>query len=236
MLEKTSADRIAENIARIRRNIAEASAAAGTAAAVEIMAVTKTRSIDEIAVCVDNGIKLLGENRPLEFRAQYDYFATTGCGLHLIGHLQKNKVKYIVGKADVIESVDSFEILDAISEKALKLGIVQDCLIEVNVGGEENKTGLPVNDLDAIIEHAASLEGVRIRGLMTVAPNTDDAEVERVFERTRNMFVDINNKRIDNICMNLLSMGMSGDYLLALKHGSNIVRLGREIFTNFQGR
>ena len=235
MLEKTSADRIAENIARIRRNIEEVSKEAGTGD-VAVMAVTKTRTVDEIAVCVENGIKLLGENRPQEFRDKYDYFASTGCELHLIGHLQRNKVKYIVGKADIIESVDSFEILEAISERALKLGMIQDCLIEVNVGGEENKTGLPVEKLDEMIERAALTEGVRIRGLMTVAPDAEDAEVERVFERTRNLFVDINNKKIDNICMNLLSMGMSGDYLLALKHGSNIVRLGREIFTNFQGR
>ncbi|MBR2806477.1 MAG: YggS family pyridoxal phosphate-dependent enzyme [Oscillospiraceae bacterium] len=229
MLEKTSRDRIAENIARVRYNISELAKSADVGD-VRVMAVTKTRSVDEIAVCVENGITLLGENRPQEFRDKLEYFETTGCELHLIGHLQKNKVKYVVGKAHVIESVDSEEILGEISGRAERLGILQDCLIEVNVGGEENKTGLPVEKLDALLEKASVSKGVRIMGLMTVAPNSTESEVERVFEQTRNMFVDIGNKKIDNICMKILSMGMSGDYLLALKHGSNIVRLGREIF------
>ncbi len=229
MLEKTYQDRIAENIARVRYNISELAKSADVGD-VRVMAVTKTRSVDEIAVCVENGITLLGENRPQEFRDKLEYFETTGCELHLIGHLQKNKVKYVVGKAHVIESVDSEEILGEISGRAERLGIVQDCLIEVNVGGEENKTGLPVEKLDALLEKASVSKSVRIMGLMTVAPNSTESEVERVFEQTRNMFVDIGNKKIDNICMKILSMGMSGDYLLSLKHGSNIVRLGREIF------
>ena len=232
MLEKTYRDKIADNIARINRNIAELSKSCDVGD-VRVMAVTKTRSVEEIAVCVENGITLLGENRPQEFRDKLDYFETTGCELHLIGHLQRNKVKYVVGKAHVIESVDSEEILEEISSRAEKLGIVQDCLIEVNVGGEENKTGLPTEKLDSLLEKAALCSGVRIMGLMTVAPNSTEAEVERVFEQTRNMFVDIGSKKLhNNICMKILSMGMSGDYLLALKHGSNIVRLGREIFRN----
>ncbi|MGI5889091.1 MAG: YggS family pyridoxal phosphate-dependent enzyme [Oscillospiraceae bacterium] len=229
MTEEISADEIRDNVLRIEEDISRI--AGSRAESVRLMAVTKTRPVEEIEMCLRAGITLVGENRPQEFRDKYPFFEKEGCEAHLIGHLQKNKVKYVVGKAACIESADSEEILGEISKKAMELGIVQDVMLEVNTGMEEQKTGMSPDDLQRAVETAAGLPGIRVTGLMTVAPIADDSVVESVFEQTRRMFVDINNEKIDNIRMNFLSMGMSGDYKLALKHGANVLRIGRAIFT-----
>ncbi|MBR2591807.1 MAG: YggS family pyridoxal phosphate-dependent enzyme [Oscillospiraceae bacterium] len=197
---------------------------------VRLMAVTKFRTPEEIDPVLAAGVDLVGENRPQEFRDKLAYFEQKAVEKHLIGNLQKNKLKYVVGKADLIESINSLELAAQVSAAAEKLGIVQDVLLEINSGDEENKTGYDVSRMLEELPEIAKLTHLKVRGLMSMAPQACDLEVERVFDRAHKVFVDIIEKRIDNISMDFMSMGMSSDYRLAIKHGSNIVRIGRALF------
>jgi len=153
------------------------------------------------------------------------------CCVHFIGHLQKNKVKYLVGAVELIHSVDSPELMDAISRRAVSLGIVQDVLLEVNIGGEASKSGVSPDGLEALLAHAALCPGLRVKGLMTIPPAVGAGEENRwYFRRMYELFVDIRRKTYDNVTMAELSMGMSGDYEEAVRCGATIVRLGTALF------
>lgn len=222
---------IAENIARVRENIARAAAEAGRSAG-EITLVGASK-MNDAAACreaVSAGIDALGENRVQEMTAKLAEHAYDGVPLHFIGHLQRNKVRQVVGKVDLIESVGSRELLEAVSAQAEKLGIVQDILLEVNIGDEASKSGFADSALFSAAETALGLSGIRVRGLMCIPPVTEEEHGSvGYFERVRGFYVDINEKVYHN-SFDMLSMGMSGDYEDAVRCGATIVRVGTAIF------
>lgn len=192
---------------------------------VRLVAVTKKHSAREVDELYALGVRTFGENRVQEFLEKYnpDY------DWHLIGHLQTNKVKYVVGKVSMIESVDSLKLAREIEKQAAKHNLVQDILVEVRISKQdENKTGLPVEELDCLLEQIAAMPHLRLRGLMTIASNSDDEElVAGEFEAVRQLY---EAARVKYPTMDTLSMGMSGDYHLAIAHGSTQVRIGTALF------
>lgn len=177
------------------------------------------------------GVDVCGENRVQEFLEKNSAGAYEGCPKHFIGHLQKNKVKYLVGEVELIHSVDSAELLETIARRAEKLGLVQDVLLEVNIGAEESKSGVSPEELGEILEKAADFPCVRARGLMAIPPICADPEENRTyFRRMYQLFVDIRAKKYDNVSMDFLSMGMSADFEVAISEGANMVRVGTGIF------
>ena len=224
--------RISDNIARIREEIRNAELQAGAEEnSVRLMAVTKTVAPELINRAIDCGIDLIGENKVQEFLLKRDSLNLEGVEKRLIGHLQTNKVKKIVGEVDLIESVDSVNLAREIGKRAGLLGITQDVLIEVNVGGEESKTGLDKSKLNETVDEIAEIGGIRVRGLMTIAPICEkSAQVRNFFTEMYKLFIDIQSEKKDNIDMQILSMGMSGDYIDAVLCGSNSVRVGSAIF------
>lgn len=222
-----------ENIANIRAGIAEAARAAGRDPAdVTLLAATKTRTSGEIRAAIAAGITVCGENRVQELTAHLADDAYRGASVHFIGHLQTNKVKYVVGKVSLIHSVSSEKLLRAIAAQADKLGLVQDILLEINLAGEESKSGFaPEQALDAA-RTAANLQGVRLRGLMCIPPASGEKEENfQHFETLHQLAVDIRQKMEDNkLNMDVLSMGMSGDYQEAVAAGSTCIRVGSALF------
>lgn len=220
-----------ENYKRVRNSVAEAALKAGrNEKDVRLMCVTKTVEAEYINPVLDLGADLIGENRVQEYLSKKDALHLDGVERHLIGHLQTNKVKQIVGEVDMIESVDSLKLAKEISKESIKKGVVTKILIEVNVGKEESKSGIYLENLNELIYEIAELESIRIKGLMTIPPICDDSEVRKYFYQLHKSFIDIKDKRLDNIDMDILSMGMSGDYEAAIAEGSNIVRVGSAIF------
>lgn len=222
------------NVKKIKDNIAEAAHKSGRLPdEIRLMAVTKTVEADYINCAISCGIDLIGENRVQEFLAKRDYIEDVE--VHLIGHLQSNKVKDIVGKTDMIESVDSLKIAEKISNYSLKLGIKTDILLEVNIGREESKSGFLVEEIPAKIEEISCLEGVNVRGLMTIPPISENINQKLAFfSNIYKLFIDIKTKKIDNIHMDILSMGMSDDYETAIMAGSTLIRVGSAIFGSRQ--
>lgn len=194
---------------------------------VQLVVVTKKHSREEVEELASLGLDTFGENRVQEFLEKYD----PRFHWHLIGHLQTNKVKYIIGKIDLIESVDSLKLLEEIEKHAAKAGIEQDILIELHVSkSDENKTGLPPEQLDEILKAAAGMEHVRVRGLMAIATHTDDQSIVRNdFEQMKRWY---DQARKTYPTMDILSMGMSSDWPLAVECGSNEVRVGTALFEN----
>lgn len=224
---------VAENIREIRRRIDEAAIAAGRRPEeVTLVAATKVQTSDTIREAIAAGITVCGENRVQEFNVHWADNAYEGAEVHFIGHLQKNKVKYLVGKVSLIESVDSEELLRVISQRAEKLGLVQDVLIEVNIGGEESKSGVSPEEAKRLTELAAGLPGVNPRGLMAIPPVAGiSGGNSRYFAEMHQLFVDIKGKTYDNrVSIDCLSMGMSGDFADAVAHGSTQVRIGTALF------
>lgn len=221
---------IKENIERVRKNIALAcEESKRDAKSVLLLAVTKTRTADEINEAIDCGITDIAENRVQELISKYDD-VNPKAKWHIIGHLQTNKVKYIADKVCMIHSVDSLKLAREISERCQKLSKVMDILIEVN-SGEENKNGVSYDDAQMLIKEVSKLPNVHIRGLMTMAPlMAEKDELLKVFSRLKKLSVDIDAKKYDNVDMNVLSMGMSGDYYEAVLSGATIVRIGRTLF------
>ena len=197
---------------------------------VTLVAATKTRSPEEIQAAFRCGIEHAGENRVQEFCEKLPLGAYEGMTKHFIGHLQTNKVSKIVGFVELIQSVDSIHLLTAVQRQAEKLGICQDVLAEINIGGEEAKSGMKPEELDAFLEFAASQKNIRVMGLMTVAPKAENDDVCQYFNRMYKLFIDKQHISNDNIMMRYLSMGMSGDFLQALSCGSNMIRIGTGIF------
>lgn len=195
------------------------------------MAVTKTVDPVLVNAAIGAGITLLGENKAQELCAKYDSYHKDGVQIHFIGHLQTNKVRQIVDKVSMVESVDSIKLAREIDRHCAAIGKVMDVLLEVNIGREENKTGIFPELLPALLEEAGKLEHIRVRGLMTIPPVCEtEEEVLQYFSQMRQLFIDIKQKKYDNISMEILSMGMSADYLAAVRCGSNIVRIGTAMF------
>lgn len=222
---------IAENIARVRANIAAAAKEAGRdVSEITLVGASKMNDADACRQAIAAGIDVLGENREQEMTKKLAEHAYDGAPLHFIGHLQRNKVKNVVGKVAMIESVGSLELLSAIDKQAEKLGIVQDILLEVNIGGEEAKSGFAPEETEAAAVLARELPHVRVRGLMTIPPVETVPHGNLVyFEKMHRLYVDINGKIYDNE-LEYISMGMSGDFADAIRVGSNMVRVGTAIF------
>ena len=196
-----------------------------------LVAATKTQSDDTVRAAIAAGITVCGENRVQEMTAHLDADAYAGAGLHFIGHLQTNKVRQVVGRVDMIESVDSEHLLLAIEKEAAKLNVVQDVLIEVNIGGEESKSGVAPEGVEALAKLACELPHVRLRGLMAIPPVVSDKGNRGFFHKMYEIYVDIKRKLDDNRGMiDCLSMGMSGDYADAVREGATHVRVGTALF------
>ena len=223
---------IEANLRFLNDRIAEAAAKSGrTRADVRLMVVTKTVEPLFINHAIACGIDLIGENKVQEFLSKQPFLNLDGVEAHLIGHLQTNKVRQIVPHVSMIQSVDSLKLAKEIDKQCEKIGKTMDCLIEVNIAGEESKTGLPPEELEGLLVEMAQMTHVRVRGLMTIPPICDENEkLCGYFQKMHAMFVDIGRKNIDNISMQILSMGMSSDYALAIECGANLVRIGSSIF------
>ncbi len=219
-----------ENLENVQKNIADAAKRAGRGDEITLIAVSKTKPAEMIKEAYDCGIRDFGENKVQEITEKYPKLPSD-IKWHLIGHLQTNKVKYIIDKVAMIHSVDSEKLAREISRQAVKSGVTVDILVEVNVAEEESKFGVSVTEAPALIETISTLPGIRVRGLMTVAPFVEDPELNRpVFSALRQLLVDIDAKSIDNVCMDCLSMGMSQDYETAVEEGATFVRVGTGIF------
>lgn len=223
---------IKDNINEILDEINEAKIKANRTDDVRFMAVTKTVEPEKINFAIENGIDLLGENRVQEYMSKFEQYDP--CEVHFIGHLQTNKVKYISDKVSMIESVDSVNLAKEISKQCAKIGKTMDILLEINSGSEISKSGFAFNEVKDAIKEIAKIDNVKIKGLMTIPPIID---AERFFEKMQSIYIDIQSENIDNIDMRWLSMGMSGDYPLAIKYGANIVRIGTKLFgaRNYNG-
>ena len=218
---------IDENYRRISFEVAEAVAKYRKPdEKVDIMAVTKT--VDPAAVnhAAELGIKLLGENRVQEYLSKKDLY-NKDTEVQFIGHLQTNKVKYIIDSVSVIQSVDSVKLAKEIDRQAQKIGKVQNVLVEVNIGNEDSKGGIDENCLKELLYESAEMKNIKVCGLMAIPPIEN---AEKFLCRMQQLYIDISAEKIDNINMDILSMGMSGDYIQAIKYGSNLIRIGRGLF------
>ena len=222
---------IAKNLREVDRRICEACARSGRRREdVTLIAVSKTKPVSMIQEAIAEGIVDFGENNPQELRDKYDELPKD-LRWHMIGNLQRNKVKYVVGRAVMIHSVGSLKLAEAIEKEAAAKNIVMPCLVEVNVAGEESKGGIALQDTEEFVRRIAEFEHIQMKGFMTIAPFVEDAELNRVhFRALRNLAVDIGRKNIDNIMVNELSMGMTGDFEVAVEEGATLVRVGTGIF------
>ena len=231
MAEKTL-EEMRQAVDEIREKMAAAARQAGRApAAVQLCAACKTRTAQTIAASAALPIDVFGENHVQELCANYDAGAYCGKPSHFIGHLQTNKIKKVLGRASLIQSVDSEHLLLAIEKEAAKAGIVQDILLEVNIGGEESKTGASPDALWPLLDAAAAQAHIRVRGLMAIPPvNDDDARNRRYLAQVYQMFVRAGERGYQNVEMQTLSMGMSGDFENAIREGATLVRIGTAIY------
>ena len=223
---------ISENVIAVKERIAKAAALCGRdPSEIALVAASKMNSADKVKEAVLAGVDACGENRVQELLEKYEQGAYEGAPLHFIGTLQKNKVKYLVGKVSLIHSVDSFSLLQEIEKQAARRDLVQDVLLEINIAGEDSKSGMEASRLPEILEMAAPLEHVRILGLMAIPPICSDPEENRpYFAKMRQLFVDNAGKKYDNSLMKCLSMGMSSDFETAITEGATMVRVGTAIF------
>lgn len=222
---------IYENLVQTRKNIEEACERSGRSPSeVRLIAVSKTKPVEMLQEAYEAGVRDFGENKVQELTDKYDLLPKD-IRWHMIGHLQRNKVKYLVGKVHLIHSVDSLRLAQEIQKEAQKKQVEVDILVEVNVAGEESKFGSTMEDTLQLVREIALLPSVHIQGLMTVAPFVDNSEENRrIFANLRQLAVDIMRKSIDNVNMNVLSMGMTGDYQVAVEEGATCVRVGTGIF------
>lgn len=238
MMEKLSTeqqkkfDDISANYELITRNIALAAEESGRKPSdITLLAATKTVEPVFINHAISLGLRAIGENKVQELLSKYDEYDLKNTELHFIGHLQTNKVRQLVGKVSMIQSVDSIKLAGEISRRSEQNGIVTDILLEVNIGREENKSGVLPEELDRLLEETSSLSCVKVRGLMSVPPICETkTEISKYFDEMYKIFVDISSKKLDNISMDFLSMGMSEDYKEAIQSGANMVRVGSALF------
>ena len=223
---------ITQNVQEARRRIAAAAAEVGRdPAGIRLLAATKMNALPQIREAIDAGVDICAENRVQEFLEKSAVNAYDGCAVHFIGHLQKNKVKSVVGAVSLIHSVDSEGLLREIDRRAAALGIVQDVLLEVNIGQEDSKSGVSPEELDALLGCAGAYPRAHVCGLMAIPPiETEKGGNLNYFRRMYELFVDIRGKKYDNVSMDEISMGMSTDYEDAVRCGATIVRLGTALF------
>ena len=220
-----------ENLEEVEEKIAKACERAGRAREeVTLIAVSKTKPIEMLQEIYDEGIRDFGENKVQELTEKYEVMPKD-MKWHMIGHLQRNKVKYIVDKVALIHSVDSLRLAETIENEAAKHNVTVPILIEVNVAQEESKFGLKTEEVLSLVESVAALPHINIKGLMTIAPYVEDPEENRgIFRQLKKLSVDIAAKNINNVNMSVLSMGMTGDYQVAVQEGATMVRVGTGIF------
>ena len=223
---------IAENVASIRSAMAQAAREAGRdPGEVKLCAATKMNDADAVRQANAAGVDLCGENRVQELTEKLRQNAYQGAPIHFIGHLQTNKVRQVVGKVDLIQSVGSEHLLSAIDREARKQGIRQDILLEVNIGSEESKTGFAAGDILPLIDKIDSFPNICVRGLMAIPPiSQNPGDNLKFFLKMRQIYVDIRAKKNDNVSVDCLSMGMSGDFADAIRAGSTMIRVGTAIF------
>ena len=223
---------IKENIARIRREMEEAALAAGRdPKSVQLCAATKMNDSDAVREAIRGGVDCCGENRVQELTAKLADDAYRGAPVHFIGHLQTNKVRQVVGKVDLIHSVDSLRLLEAIDREAKKQGIVQQILLEVNVGEEESKSGFRTDEVLPLLEKTGKYSNICIRGLMAIPPRAENSGDNLIFfQKIYHLSVDIKEKKYDNVMVDCLSMGMSDDFADAIACGATLIRVGTAIF------
>lgn len=222
---------ISDNIEAIRNDIKDVCLKQGRDPDdVTLIAVTKTVNVERIKEAINSGICDIGENKVQEIMDKYEDLKGI-TNIHLIGHLQSNKVKYIIDKVKLIHSVDSMKLMDEINRRAKKAGVMANILIQVNVACEDTKFGIEMEAVNSHIEYASKLENIRVQGLMTIAPYFEDVEEARpIFRALRKKFDELSNIQYPNVEMKYLSMGMTNDYKIALEEGSNMIRVGTGIF------
>lgn len=222
---------VVENLAEVERRVRAACERSGRSRdEVTLIAVSKTKPVSMIEELLPGGTRDFGENKVQELCEKYELLPRD-IRWHLIGHLQRNKVKYIVDKACLVHSVDSLRLARAISEEGVKKQVTVPVLIEVNIAGEESKYGVKPEETESLIREIAKLPAISIQGLMTIAPFVEDPEDNRTyFANMKKLCVDIKGKNIDNVVMNVLSMGMTGDYEVAIEEGATMIRVGTGIF------
>lgn len=221
---------IAEQLEDIERRISLAAEKSGRSRKdIRLIAVTKTHPAEMINEAIECGVTDIGENKPQEIRDKFD--SVKPVRWHMIGHLQTNKIKYVIDKACLIHSVDSIRLMDEIDRQASNREIVVDILIEINISGEEAKSGISPKELDEMLIYAGTLKNVRVRGLMTVAPKSEDKKSNTLyFKNMYDIFVKVKGREYTNVSMDYLSMGMSNDFEEAIECGANMVRIGSAIF------
>ena len=220
-----------ENLANVEKNIEQACKNAGRSRdEVTLIAVSKTKPVEMLQEIYDENIRDFGENKVQELCSKMEQLPSD-IRWHMIGHLQRNKVKYIVGKVELIHSVDTYRLAEEINIQAKKQNVIVPILVEVNIAHEESKFGISAEDAILLVEEISKLENIRIKGLMTIAPYVENPEDNRLyFRKIKQLSVDITNKNIDNVFMDILSMGMTGDYMVAIEEGATMVRVGTGIF------
>ncbi len=220
-----------ENLANVEKNIEQACKNAGRSRnEVTLIAVSKTKPVEMLQEIYDENIRDFGENKVQELCSKMEQLPSD-IRWHMIGHLQRNKVKYIVGKVELIHSVDTYRLAEDINIQAKKQNVIVPILVEVNIAHEESKFGISAEDAILLVEEISKLENIRIKGLMTIAPYVENPEDNRLyFRKIKQLSVDITNKNIDNVSMEILSMGMTGDYMVAIEEGATMVRVGTGIF------
>ena len=223
---------IAQNVARIREELNNAAIKAGrNPSEITLCAATKMNDSDAVRQAIAAGVDCCGENRVQELVKKQAEGAYTGVPVHFIGHLQTNKVRQVVGKVDLIQSVGSLRLLDAIEKEAAKQNITQDILLEINIGDEESKSGFCIQELDLALEKLETLSHVFARGIMAIPPICENSTDScKFFQKMCNLSVDITRKKYDNIRVDILSMGMSEDFREAIACGSTMIRIGTAIF------
>ena len=231
MTERSFRD-VEYNYKLINEQIAEAAEQSGRKREdIVFLAATKTVDAQTINHAISLGLDHIGENRVQELLSKYESYDLSHCSLQFIGHLQTNKVRQIVDKVDLIQSVDSLKLATEISNQSIKRGKVTDILVEVNIGREENKSGVFAENLEELLAQIAQLEGISVKGLMTIPPFCNDKHtISKYFYNMHKLFIDISEKKLDNVCMDILSMGMSSDFKEAILEGANMVRIGSALF------
>lgn len=217
---------ISDNMKLIIEQIEKAKLSAKRTDEVQIVAVTKTVSADVVNLAIESGIKLLGENRAQELISKYDEY-NKAAQIHFIGHLQTNKVRSIVDKVQMIESIGSINLAKEVDKRCKTIGKTMDILIEVNAAGEQSKSGVDVPNLRELLHEVSLLKNVKIRGLMTIPPIGEGA---KYFSEIQQIYIDIRSEKLDNVSMDFLSMGMSNDFPQAIQFGANIIRIGTKLF------
>ena len=230
MMEKLSIDIFNDNYKEITQNIARAAEKSGRKYEdITLLAATKTVDVEVINRAIEAGVSFIGENRVQEFLSKYEQYNPVN--MHFIGHLQTNKVKDIIDKVSLIHSVDSYRLAEEISRQAVKRNIIVNILLEINIGDEQSKSGFEYDEAVAAVEKIAKLGGIKIKGLMAIPPICATPDENRpYFAKMKKLFIDIGSKKIDNSSMDILSMGMSDDYQVAIEEGATMVRLGTALF------